>query len=342
MSVERAPEPGFCWTEIFPHRILTDNIPDLEELDLLEVDIHQQYELPSLNKLQEVWDNHEEGEVRAHHSDLAIAYSVFNPTAEGGVIMWYPSWRVSTQTPVGARSATIISALNPDYKVIVPEEAEGVNKTTKIDTRYGDFSDYADTYLLVAEKVGQPDVLAGSSRGGVIASYLATELEVKTLSIQETPMLPSKHSGLVFAGLLGVLDNLESGRQNANRDKYEEKVVSNIKVPPTYKNRSILDVPGLYFKQAWLVNGLARVSMVDILLDAIATNPALNIFMSHGQINIGIPVENTRQALKEIYTSEPGATSNIRYFESETGHYGTGHSARFGRLIRFAIDHSSH
>lgn len=341
MSNVEARGPGYLWADISIEQLQNGEYPEISESAENVFDVHKLYPLPSSRGLQKIYYGRRTDTASANMSDLEISYTIYNNSGENGTIIWHPGYGVNGDTPGGARSALMVAALNPDYKVIVPEEATGVSDEAKRKALNGDFRDYALGYLLVTEKEKiEPDVIAGRSRGGPIAIHTASELPIKLLNIQETSVLPSDYSGLGFTFWVGVVENIKGNKQNKGSDKEEENRIAELPIRTRLENNpGPLEMLARYPRNKWLIHGLGRASLTQTVELALVNNPSMRVVWNHARFDTGMPIEKVRQAVLQVYDNIPFKDrERLEYMESNGGHHAIGHTPLGARLIRLAID----
>lgn len=324
--------PGYVWTEV------AASVPILERPSM--VDLKDVYPIPGIETLQNIWDKRET-ETIIVASGAEVTTTVFNKTAENGAIFWLPGWGVSNLKGGGARVATLMAAMNPDKLVIAGEELVNVPARHKQQASLGYMGLYASNYMDVFEKFGV-DVLSGHSGGGLIHAELAKRADIKGISVVNLMDLPRARGYMTTLGFglrVGLLDNLVQGKYADLVDRNEEEII-----------KSFGDIPSgggakeaLYkaIDEWWLLRAMARSGLQEVLGNALWMHATTSFFMWHGGENVGAPVEDTRRMVRNLRQSTGYRSSNnLRYFESPTGHYSEGHTARYPRQTTYAIDHA--
>ncbi|MCA9346056.1 hypothetical protein KC960_01040 [Candidatus Saccharibacteria bacterium] len=327
MTIENA-SPGYVWTEM--------QVPGFT--DVASYDLRQLFPVPTVAKLQEVWEKRI-FDRKVTSTGTQIPYTTFNPDAEQGTSVFFPGWGVTSLDRGGAKVASLIAAMNPGYRLIVPEELEGVSEYQKRAATEGFFGPYASNYKFII-----PDKLqcgSGHSRGGIILSALAArgDTGIDTMNLMDVPGA-IKRSPLKFAYEVGFKDNQVRKLYEDQIDNEEEQLVvdslmSRIPNAPD----PLKQVAKRGIDQWWLIRGMSKPLLPKLVLGVIRVQPDANTFIWHGTNNQGIPVSATRDMLATIFkeTQKDGTLILPRYFESPTGHYADGHAARFARIIRFSI-----
>jgi hypothetical protein len=236
--------------------------------------------------------------------------------------------------------------------LIFANPAEGVADATKHKGRLGQFDDYAAGYWLVTDREDvEPKVLAGPSRGGVVVQFLAMQRPAEVVNVQESVTVacatPTISDDLKFALIkVGARDNIRDNKQNKVSDPLDEAVFSDEEFNQRLIAGTEFSQPGpaqMLYRAAgperWMTFGINRASTASRMVQAIADNPGMHVVYTHGRHDIGMPIERARAGMRLMYGELPAsAWKQLHYLESDTGHYGTGHTGRFGRLVAMAID----
>lgn len=324
--------PGYIWTEVYSGLLIPEH-PNT-------VDLKQMYPVTDPDNLQKIWDERVT-ETKATASGAEVTTTVFNKSAENGAVFWLPGWGVSNLKGGGSKVATLMAAMNPDKLIIAGEELVNVPARHKQQASLGRMGLYASNYMDVFENFGV-DVLSGHSRGGLIQAELAKRADIKGISVVNLMDLPRARGYITTLGFglrVALLDNRVQGEYADLIDRNEEEIIN-----------SIGDIPSgggakeAFYKATdewWLLKAMARSGLQDTLGNALWMHPTTSFFMWHGDKNVGAPVEHTRKMVRNLRQSSGYRSSkNLRYFESLTGHYSEGHTARYPRQTTYAIDNA--
>lgn len=333
--------PGYEWFEIPQDRMF---LGAQNRRTLPSIDIKKKYPLPSREDLQNAWDNREQKTIETSDG-TKIHTTTFNRRALGGTIFWLPGWGVTNRWNGGARVATTLAALNPDKVVRTADELRRVPREQKIHALRGDMKPYTDNYMLaIDDRLDDLDTLSGHSRGGVIQTYLAAHPDMpplSTINLIDMPRAKSYATATGFVVRIGILDNIMHGDQTALSAKDEENVLNEAVPEVKQGNIEWMTAYEKAQRQWWLLQGLARAGLVDSGMDMLGAQPTAEVFWWHGTRNIGTPVKSMRKAVHELRDSlHPDEQSRLHYFESPTGHYSSGHTARYGRQTAYAVHHT--
>lgn len=333
--------PGYEWFEISQDKMF---LGSLNRQTVLPVNLRNDYPLPDRATLQRTWDERDQHTIETTDG-TKIHTMTFNRRALGGTIFWLPGWGVTNRWNGGARGATVLAALNPDKVVRTADELRHVPRDQKISALRGDMKPYTDNYMLaIDDRLDDLDTLSGHSRGGVIQTYLASHPDmphVATINLIDMPRAKSYLTATGFVFRIGVLDNVMHGDQTALSAKDEETLLHEA-IPEVQMDDE--DWKTAYNKaqrQWWLLQGLARAGLIASGTEMLRAQPDAEVFWWHGTRNIGTPVKSMRQVVHQLRgILPPDSQQRLHYFESPTGHYSSGHTARYGRQTTYAINHT--
>ncbi len=333
--------PGYEWFEIPQNTMF---LGSLNRQTLSPVDLRQDYPLPDREVLQRTWDEREQRSIETRDG-TKIHTLTFNTRALGGTIFWLPGWGVTNRWNGGARGATVLAALNPDKVVRTADELRHVPREHKINALRGNMRPYTNHYMYaIDDRLDDLDTLSGHSRGGVIQTYLAAHPDmpqVSTINLIDMPRAKSYLTATGFVVRIGVLDNIMHGDQTALSAKDEEDVLMSAIPEVTMDGEDWKTAYNKAQRQWWLLQGLARAGLGQSAADMLQTQPDAEVFWWHGTRNIGTPVKSMRKIVHQLRADAPhDRQSHIHYFESPTGHYSSGHTARYGRQTTYAVNHT--
>lgn len=332
MSV-REVTPGYVWSE---EPLMASGV------ERHDIDLRTLYPIPSDEALHSAWDSRRNS-IGVSASGVLLKQTVFNPDAEGDAIFWLPGWNVSGERGGGARVVATLAALNPDKVVITAEEPLSIPIKQRDAAVAGNMKPYADNYMKAIEPYqDRITALAGHSRGGLIQANLAARSDmeqVRVLNLMDVPGAQQYNSWLRFAVRAGLLDNLTQRKkeyQAAIAQPDEQKLAAAI--ADAGENGGPLEALTAAKEQLWLIRAMARTGLQPLLESALITNPDLALYAWHGRQNVGAPVAATRKMLEAVAANNAG---RVHYFESPTGHFSEGHTARYARQTTYAIDQTS-
>lgn len=268
---------------------------------------------------------------------MIVRSTVFNRKANGGLVVVQPGWGISLDTPGGLRIATAAAGLNPDHTLVVFEELDSPTNGIRESVASGDFGGYSEVYVDALRDFTSedPEVLAGNSRGGLVAAAMvANGVETPTLCLMDPVIGRPWQRTLGFAFRVGVLDNFQSRRSTAGFTD-EEDVIR--RAVPYAKRRDVGPVKSIrnFIEQHWLVRGMSVSVIGDYLTTAMTRQSELSVKWAHGTDNVGITSSAARVVIDDL--RQRGYSSRMSYLESNTGHSGREHSARLGRLLAWAL-----
>lgn len=330
--------PGYEWFEIAQNKMF---LGSLNRQNTTPVNLRNDYPLPNREALQRTWDEREQRSFETSDG-TKIHTMTFNPRALGGTIFWLPGWGVTNRWNGGARGVTTLAALNPDKVIRTADELRHVPRDQKIHALRGDMRPYTDNYMFaIDDRLDDLDTLSGHSRGGVIQTYLAAHPDmpkVATINLIDMPRAKSYLTASGFVFRIGVLDNVMHGDQTALSARDEEVLLAEA-VPDVQMDGE--DWKVAYNKaqrQWWLLQGLARAGLIESGTAMLNAQPNAEVFWWHGTHNIGTPVKSMRHVVHQLRDSlPPDHQQRIHYFESPTGHYSSGHTARYSRQTTYAV-----
>lgn len=335
--------PGYEWQEVTDHIQPSDSrVSSVSSA----INLQSLFPLPCRDTLQEAWDNRQTHTLETQ-SGTKIHTMTLNPRALGGTIFWLPGWGVTNRWDGGARVVTSLAALNPDKVIRTADEIRHVPRAQKISAIKGDMKPYSDNYMYaIDDRIEDIDTLSGHSRGGVIQSYLAARSDMpqlKTINYIDMPRARNYATAMGFVFRIGIMDNLKNKSQIALSDRHEERLLMDV-IPKRPENDRLPWVESFdkAQRQWWLLQGLAKEGLRHAIELSINSQPYADVFWWHGTGNIGAPVKSIRQLIGEVRNSLTDTQKyKIHYYESPTGHYSVGHTARYGRQTAFAVN-SSH
>lgn len=333
--------PGYEWQEVKYEKMLHNSgLPQSETA----INLKTLFPLPDATTLQTTWDTRQTNTIETQ-GGTTIHTMTLNPRALGGTIFWLPGWGVTNRWDGGAMVVTSLAALNPDKVIRTADELRNVPSAQKISAMKGDMRAYADNYMYaIDDRIDDLDTLSGHSRGGVIQSYLAAHQDMpllKTMNLIDMPRAKNYVTAIGFVFRIGIMDNLKNKRQIALSDAHEESLLLDVMpegpkggVPTWMKSYDRAQ------RQWWLLQSLARAGLRHTIELSINRQPSADVFWWHGTGNIGAPVKSTRQLISEVRSSLGDTQKEkIHYYESPTGHYSVGHTARYGRQTAFAVNY---
>lgn len=334
--------PGYEWREI---AVGNDDLMEPGTSLPVSVDLKSLFPLPDQEALQKTWDK-KETQALETASGAKIHTMTFNPRALGGTIFWLPGWGVTNRWNGGARVATTIAALNPDKVVRTADELRHVPKDQKIAAMQGNMHPYTSNYMFaIDDKLADLDTLSGHSRGGIIQAHLASRTDMphlKTINLIDMPKARNYATVAGFVFRIGVLDNLKNNQQRKLSDAEEEDILQTI--IPDRRPEGASEWMVSYNKaqrQWWLLRALAKEGLKNTIELSLRNQSCAEFFWWHGSRNVGAPVESTRKLIYELHNSlSVEQSEKIHYFESPTGHYSVGHTARYGRQTAYAVQES--
>lgn len=333
--------PGYEWFEIPQDRIFMGSA---NRQVLNPVNLRTYYPLPSPEVLQRTWDDRQQNTIETSEG-TKIHTMTLNPRALGGTIFWLPGWGVTNRWNGGARVAATLAAMNPDKVVRTADELRRVPRDQKISVLKGDMKPYTDNYMLaIKDRLDDLDTLSGHSRGGVIQTYLGAHPDmphVSTINLIDMPRARHYATAMGFVVRIGILDNLVHGDQTKLSDKFEEQVLLEAVPEKQLEGAGWMTAYEKAQRQWWLLQGLAKAGLRESAEHMLRAQPDAEVFWWHGTRNVGTPVKSMRRLVHELREDLPAERhSSLHYFESPTGHYSEGHTARYGRQTTYAVDHS--
>lgn len=335
--------PGYEWRDVtHENQHLNSPVSSLNPA----INLKTLFPLPDGETLQRTWETRQAQTIETK-SGTKIHTMTFNPRALGGTIFWLPGWGVTNRWNGGARVVTSLAALNPDKVIRTADELSHVPRAQKIAVITGDMELYSDNYMFaIDDRLEDLDTLSGHSRGGVIQSHLATRSDMpklKTINLIDMPRARNYVTAMGFVFRIGIMDNLKNKSQAFLADSLEENLLLHVIPERTLENvPTWMESYDKAQRQWWLLQGLAKEGLRRTIDQAVINQPMADFFLWHGTRNIGAPVKSTRRLIHElcqIATREQ--SQRIHYFESNTGHYSVGHTARYGRQTTYAINNSS-
>lgn len=334
--------PGYEWYEIPINNVFggTKNRQNTTPIDLKNL-----YPIPNKKQLQHTWDSRESKTIETN-GETKIHTMTFNPRAMGGTIFWLPGWGVTNRWNGGARVATTLAALNPTMVVRTADEIRHVPTEQKKQAIHGDMQPYADNYMFaIDDRLDDLHTLSGHSRGGVIQAHLATRSDlpkISTINLIDMPRARRYATAAGFVVRIGIFDNLKNQSQVQRSDDVEESLLRDAIPEKIMKGAPEWMVS--YDKaqrQWWLLRSLAREGLRQTIEIAMHEQSQAELYWWHGTRNVGTPITSTRKLVHELFNSLPDhQSSRIHYFEAPTGHYATGHTARYARQTTYAIDNT--
>jgi len=306
-----------------------------------KVDLQSLYPISDPEALQDAW-NKKNTVISELPNGTVTTVTTFNKDAGERPILWLPGWGVSNLEGGGSSVATVLATLNPNRPVMAVEELANVPERHKQRASKGDMSLYASNYMNILENCGV-EVLSGHSRGGIILAELAKRSDVADISVinlMDMPRARGYHTTTGFGFRIGLLDNLVQKKYADQVSLSEEEIINSFgEIAFSGGPKEAL---GRARDQWWIIRAMAKSGLQDILEEAIKQQPLASLYIWHGNKSIGAPVSATRHLVGDLrrYSAKLGIKNPLRYFESSTGHYTVGHTARCGRQTAFSIEQS--
>ena len=328
--------PGYVWYQGAP---VYEGASHMAFLPQERHNLREEYPIPDVASLQSIWDGKN---VQPNKSQFGpgITTVEFNSSAEKGTIIWLPGWGVSSLRDGGARVAVAMAALNPDMRIVTAEEVENPSVDIVMNASTGNMLPYAKQYARLVEGVSGPVFMAGHSRGAVIQTLLAAHgyAEPVALSVMDAPGYRDVRPAIKFGARAALLDNLV--QRHYMKDPHQVDTAAEAKLEAIDLGDFEPDTPlkaMLRAKRQWhLIQAMSHTTMPEAL-GRVAESGNTNTFIWHGTKNVGTPINSARQTVHSLQARFPGIVS---YFESTTGHYSAGHTARFARQTAFVVERS--